>query len=500
LNASKSDSSTLFYRPKASIAYQITPKKTNVELGFFHEINRKESLRYALAPNSFFWQNYFLNWNMRWKESQSLMFQYVYRTEQASDSTKFTTPHTRAHTFSLTGNNDFSSSQSLKYVLKYRNFSSTLNQQEIQHNYLARVDYSSHYWNGFIRWNTSYEVKAGREQKMQQTYIRAPNGYGNYAWRDLNNNGIFELNEAYVSPIMTENNYMRFFVVLPEFIPANELLFSQFILIQPKAKWYGKSDIRKIISKFSYQLRIDLNKKNRTNSDYNFWDYAHPLSGFKDSLLIYSRNNTFQQLSFQKNEGKIGFDLEWIYNNAKNLLSNGVEGYSNNNFAFKTRIELFYFLTYLNRISNGYRQNTSEFFAERNFGVVENLLENTFSFYINQNLKINLNANYGFRSTGNQFGITQQGDIELKIARKNDGIIESKFSLMNLNYEANIANPQAELAMLNGIQKGLNYIWNLTVGQKITKFLQLNIIYNGRKNQNSDQFIHSGNIEARAIF
>jgi hypothetical protein len=54
--------------------------------------------------------------------------------------------------------------------------------------------------------------------------------------------------------------------------------------------------------------------------------------------------------------------------------------------------------------------------------------------------------------------------------------------------------------MLNGIPRGLNYIWNVTIGQKLTKYLQLNLIYNGRKNENSPQLIHSGNVEARAIF
>jgi hypothetical protein len=86
------------------------------------------------------------------------------------------------------------------------------------------------------------------------------------------------------------------------------------------------------------------------------------------------------------------------------------------------------------------------------------------------------------------------------LSRKNDGIIESRFTLLQQTYEANIANPQIELAMLNGIPRGLNYIWNLTIGQKLTKYLQLNLIYNGRKNENSPQLIHSGNVEARAIF
>lgn len=499
LNASHSDTNTVFYRPKASITYNLLPKKSTLELGLYHEIQQSQNnLRWL--NGGFLWQNYFLQWKNNWSDEHPFNFQYIYRTEQSNDSLGFLPVGIRSHTFSADGQSEFSASQSLKYILKYRNFQSKNAQQELLHNYMGRIEYASHYASGFICFNATYEVKAGREQRMQQTYVKAPNGFGNYAWRDLNSNGIFELNEAYVSPILTENNYMRYFVVLSEFIPANEVFLSQYFALQPKAKWHNQADIRKVISKFSYQLRLELHKKNRSFQDINIGHYLNPLSRISDSLLLFSRSNIFQQLSFQKNENKIGLDIEWVYNNAGNLLSNGVEGNSFSELSLRSRVELTHFLTYLGKLANGMRKNKSEFFIERNFSIVENSVENTLSFYLNRNMKINLNANYAFKSTGSQYNITQQGDVELKLSRKNDGIVETRFSMLNLIYEAAQANPQVELTMLNGIPKGMNYIWSITVGQRITKFLQVNLIYNGRKNQNSPQLIHSGNVEARAIF
>lgn len=500
MTASRHDSSILFYRPKASISYFFSPKKSMAELGFYHELqSMKDSVNYYLR-NSFYWQNYFLKITNKLSSTHDISFQYIYRTEQQYDSLHLLSPHIKAHTFSVDGSHEFSNSQFLKYNLKYRNFYGTNQSQEIQHNYLGRIDYSSYYAGGFVRANSVYELKAGREQRIQLTYLKAPNGFGAYAWRDLNNNNVFELNEAYVSPISTENNYMRFFIALPEYVSANELNFSQLISVQPKAKWHNAKDWKRLASKFSYHLRIDINKKLRMGNELNITDYTYPFASFNDSLLIFSRSSMFQQLSFQKNEKKIGFDLEWIFNNSGNLLSNGIESYSKNQYLFRSRIELLYHLTYIGKIANGIRANRSEFFTDRNYTMVENELENTLSFLVNKNFRIHLNANYSFRSTGNQYSISQQGDIEAKIARKNDGIIESKFTLLQLYYTYSQPNPQIELAMLNGIPSGLNYIWNLTIGQKLTKFLQLNIIYNGRKNQNTPQLIHSGNIEARAIF
>lgn len=80
--------------------------------------------------------------------------------------------------------------------------------------------------------------------------------------------------------------------------------------------------------------------------------------------MIFSRSYIFQQFSYQKNEGKIGLDLEWLYNNNSNLLSNGIEGYSLQNYAIRSRVELLYFLTYYGKVSNGIRRNTSEFFRK----------------------------------------------------------------------------------------------------------------------------------------
>lgn len=500
LSAYRSDTNSLFYRPKAGISYQIIPKKSTIEVGFHHEINRSIRSQGIWLKNGFLWQNYFLNWTNLWNQQHKLNFGYIYRTEQLNDSSQYLPPDIKAHTFSADGQHEFSTSQNLKYTLKYRNFSSLNLNQENQHNYLGRLDYQSHYAQGFIRLNSTYEIKAGREQRIQLTYVRAPNGFGNYAWRDLNNNGVIELNEAFVSPILTENNYMRFFVALPDFIPANEVNYSQHISIQPKAKWHQHTDWRKWASKISYALRIDINKKTRTQSESNLLDYANPLTGFQDSLLIFSRSHMFQQLSFQKNEGKFGLDLEWLFHNNSNLLSNGIEGYTLQNYGLKSRIEVAHFLTYFGKLANGLRRNTSEFFPERNFQILENGIENTLSFYLHKNAKLNLNANYAFKSTGQQYNIHQQGDIEFKLARKNDGAIETRFTLLNQNYHANTSNPQIELTMLNGIPQGLNYIWNITLGQKLTKYLQLNLIYNGRKNENSPQLIHSGNMEARAVF
>jgi hypothetical protein len=53
--------------------------------------------------------------------------------------------------------------------------------------------------------------------------------------------------------------------------------------------------------------------------------------------------------------------------------------------------------------------------------------------------------------------------------------------------------------MLEGLQAGTNYTWNLLFNRKLNSFLNLNLNYLGRKSENS-KIIHTGNIQLRAVF
>ena len=53
--------------------------------------------------------------------------------------------------------------------------------------------------------------------------------------------------------------------------------------------------------------------------------------------------------------------------------------------------------------------------------------------------------------------------------------------------------------MLEGLQDGKNYTWNLLFNQKLNAFLNLNLSYLGRKSENT-KTIHTGSVQLRAIF
>jgi hypothetical protein len=104
-----------------------------------------------------------------------------------------------------------------------------------------------------------------------------------------------------------ENRYIRFYTLLPDFVPANEILFNHFLWLQPKAIWHSKTDWRKWASKFSYQLRFDIQRKSTFSQSQTVSEFLSPFESVSSSNLIVSRFNLFNQLAFQKNESNFGF-------------------------------------------------------------------------------------------------------------------------------------------------------------------------------------------------
>jgi hypothetical protein len=71
------------------------------------------------------------------------------------------------------------------------------------------------------------------------------------------------------------------------------------------------------------------------------------------------------------------------------------------------------------------------------------------------------------------------------------------------NYFSNIfqgdANTPVAYQMMEGLQPGINFTWSLIAQKKLTKYLDLNLNYFGRKSENS-RTIHTGNIQLKAYF
>ena len=176
----------------------------------------------------------------------------------------FDLAYLRANTFSLEGKFVSKRNHNLNWKLSYRNLQQdtlVIKNDKLEHFYLGRINYKFKYFKGVFRGNTLYEIGSGREQKIQYNYLEAPDGQGNYAWQDINENGIQELNEFYVSTFQNDNRFLRLVSNSLEFQAVNSTLFNQTFQINPKIVWSNKKGLKGFLARFSSITSLGFSKK-----------------------------------------------------------------------------------------------------------------------------------------------------------------------------------------------------------------------------------------------
>ena len=76
--------------------------------------------------------------------------------------------------------------------------------------------------------------------------------------------------------------------------------------------------------------------------------------------------------------------------------------------------------------------------------------------------------------------------------------INGEFNYINNNFSGNTYTPVA-YQMLEGLQPNINLTWRLLLQKSVTKFLDINLTYNGRKSE-TFKAIHTGSVQLRAYF
>ena len=94
----------------------------------------------------------------------------------------------------------------------------------------------------------------------------------------------------------------------------------------------------------------------------------------------------------------------------------------------------------------------------------------------------------------------QKLGIELKYNKAQQSSLSAKFNFILFTYNGE-ANSSLSYEMLEGLQPGNNYTWNLTYQRTLANNIQLNLSYDGRKSESAaGRIVHIGNVQVRAYF
>lgn len=372
----------------------------------------------------------------------------------------------------------------------------TIEKRETERSLNSRIIYNQSLFDGGIRLNTALESNNGVIPQQEFTYIKTEPGQGVYTWIDYNNNGVQELEEFEVAQFQDQAEYIR--VLLPNqvFLKIRQNKFSQILTLNPQ-NWSNKEGFKNVLSHFYNQTSYVLDRKvRRKNDGFNI----NPFEDGGDDQLGLTLN--FRNALFY-NRGKQHFTTSYTFisTSADNLLAVGLQRNTLKSHQFNFNHKFWESWLLNLKGATGSNESLSENFANRNYRLDSYEFNPKISYLLNQQTRFDVF--YEFANQDNQLGEMEklnQQTLGFSFAYTNAEkiSINGEFNYIDNQFDGSPFSPVA-YQMLEGLQPGTNFTWRLLFQKRITKYLDANLSYFGRKSETT-KTVHTGSVQLRAYF
>ncbi len=418
---------------------------------------------------------------------------FNYRNNDSIKSNKFTEINNRK-TFYITSKIIKNKNSNLSIYANYRITKNKFTSDEKALN--SRLVYNQKLFNNFLNLSTTYETSSGNVARQDYIYVQTEPGLGFYTWIDYNNDGVKDFNEFEVAQFQDQANYLRLPKPNLRFIATQRAQWKQSVTINPKA-WSIKKGIQKAISHFYNQsfLTVD-NEQERTGNSFQL----NPFDFDENSLVSLNlnfRNSLYFNKDLQKNS------ITFTYGNAQQKQQFFIGAQENtirlHQLDYAHKFAKFWLLEIMNKLSKNALE--TENFTDRNYTIDAYEIHPKISFLYNKNHKFT--TFYHLKNKENTIEnfetlVQQTFGVEYLYIDKKQNQISGNINVF-LNDFTGSSNSPVAYQMLEGLQPGTNYTWNLLFNKKLNSFLNLNLSYFGRKSENS-KAIHTGSVQLRAVF
>ncbi len=362
----------------------------------------------------------------------------------------------------------------------------------------ARANYSVRALKGALSSSLFYEIGSGLEPKREYSYIKVAQGQGIYSWSDYNNNAVAELNEFEIAKFKDQGNYIRIYMPGTDYTKIFSNEFSQVINLSPRALLKKKSVINKFVSRFSNRFAFRIKQKSVLD------DFAQNLNPFERSIndtSVINFNSTLRN-TFSFNRSNAKFSVDYIYqkNNNKIFLMNGCDMRSRSLNSLGFRWNVLKSIVLIDDIEMLEKKYESEFFSSKNYNI--NSLVNKVTVEFQPGLYFDIDFKFKYSQKENILASEKSKEYNLgtifKLNSPKNGSLFLTANIININYN-NISNTAIAYEMLEGLKPGKNSTWEILFQRRITKVLDISIVYNGRAPANSN-VVHAGSMQIRASF
>ncbi|MDA9334611.1 hypothetical protein N9Q89_00445 [Flavobacteriaceae bacterium] len=488
-------SSSLFYRSNTHFKYSYQKGWSGVK--FSTEHNEKKQLdSNRFDPISQKFQAYEVFTGIGDSTKVFAKLGYIHRVNDSLQNNRLAKVN-QSDTYYLDSKFIHTKNTNLSLYANYREFKTSTTSKSSQKSINSRLQFSQKFANNLIHWNTLYETNAGRLPQQDFTYIEVESGQGSFVWFDYNENGIQELEEFEVAQFQDQATYIR--VLLPNqvYIRTHQNKLSQSLTFNP-IQWVNSTQTsKKFWSHFYNQTTFIIDRKDKNNSESI---RLNPFqSNPEDQLALQS--NVRNQLFY--NRGKQHYTVSYSYSESKarNVLSFGyVEQQSlSHQLNFSHKIQNQWLLSFQSNLDKN--RSESENFSSKNYQLSESLLNPKLSYLLDDNKRFDVYYQYQIKdnSIGDLEQLTQQKyGLSFTLSQSQKAAVTGEFNYFSNQFTGNSNSPVA-YQMMQGLQPGTNFTWSLIAQKKLTKFLDLNLNYFGRKSETS-RTIHTGTVQLKAYF
>ncbi|MGL1885673.1 MAG: hypothetical protein OCD76_04085 [Reichenbachiella sp.] len=429
-------------------------------------------------------------------------FDYVLREDQQV-SNGVLLPFTYSRTSSANVNATIFKDHIIDLVFTYRelDYQGEYDDLEDEKLILGKAFWRGSFMKRHLRTDMSYTTSSSQEILKEYIYVQVGTGEGTHTWRDLNGDGVQDLTEFFEAVNFDERNYIKVFVPTTERIEAFNTIFNFTINIAMPRSWRSQGSFKQVLSKFSNNTNVNINKK---TTDDGFDARFNPFSlDISDERLVFVRDAIRSSFFYNRSGKGLGADFTISTKSAKQLVSRGIDSRYNLDYLSNIR----YHLNSDWMISLGgnlkEKENASQFNEDRNYLINTKELIPGLIWQPKNNLRFSTIYQLSYKENEKAMEMTEKSEtntIRLE-SRWSNGVknsLNGSFSYSHIAFEGD-ENTAAAYELLNALQPGENYSWQLNYNQKLLSGLQLNIGYEGRKSPNS-KFIHQGRMQVVALF
>ena len=488
-------SKSMFYRSDNRLKYSYKKGWSGVKFSTEHN-EKKDVVLNQLDPVSQKFQTYEVFMGIGDSTKVFVKLGYMHRINDSLQNNRLAKVNA-SDTYYLDSKWIQTQNTNLSLYANYRVFKSTNTSTATQKSVNSRLQYSQKLANNLIHWNTLFETNAGRLPQQDFTYVEVEPGQGSFVWFDYNENGIQELEEFEIAQFQDQATYVR--VLLPNqvYIRTHQNKLSQSLTLNP-IQWANSPQASKRFwSHFYNQTSFLIDRKDKNNIASIRLNPFH--STEEDQLALQS--NFRNQLFY--NRGKQHYTVSYSYSesNARNVLSFGYveqETFSHQ-LNFSHKIQQQWLLNLQTNLDKN--RSASENFSSKNYQLNETLLNPKLSYLLDDNKRFDVYYQYQKKdnSIGDLEQLTQEKyGVSFTLTQNQKAAITGEFNYFSNDFSGN-ANTPVAYQMMEGLQPGTNFTWSLIAQKKLTKFLDLNINYFGRKSETS-RTIHTGTVQLKAYF